>query len=110
VYGGEVFPSHFEFNREYRSSMSAKSHPAMRNVDYPDPAHALRSPSTAKGRRVTADPQRLPGISSLNWLERNTHARIILRSVREDISCSLIRTLPLRLVTSIAPFPGFSSM
>jgi len=41
VYGGKVVPSHLEFNREYRSPMGAKSHPAMRNVDYPDPAHAL---------------------------------------------------------------------
>jgi hypothetical protein len=37
----EIVPSHFEFNREYRSPMGAKSHPAMRNVDYPDPTHAL---------------------------------------------------------------------
>ena len=41
LYGREVVPSHLEFNGQYRPAMGTKSYSAMRNVDYPDPAHAL---------------------------------------------------------------------
>jgi hypothetical protein len=41
VGGCEIVPSHFELYRKYRLPMCAKSHTAIRDIDYPDAAHTL---------------------------------------------------------------------